>query len=405
MRAILAVLDSLGLGASADARAYGDEDADTFGHIVLAAEAGQADIPGGRSGPLFIPNLTELGLVKAAVASRKAPLSLTEPAEIKGLWGYGVEQSLGKDTPSGHWEMAGLPVLQEWGLFEEKENSFPEDLLERLAREAGVPGFLGNCHASGTDILEALGGEHIKTGRPIIYTSADSVMQIAAHDIHFGRQRLYDVCKVARRLVDDFNLGRVIARPFVGEKKGAFERTAHRVDFASPPHGPTLLDVASKEGVEVISIGKVSDIFAGRSVSRKVVAHGNEALFDALLTELGGAVDPSLFFVNFVDFDMLYGHRRDVAGYANALEAFDERLPELLSRLEDGDVLILTADHGCDPSLPGSDHTREHVPILCYGPGLGHGPLGERSSFADIGQSLAHHLGLPSLANGVSFLK
>lgn len=404
MRAILAVLDSLGLGASADAERYGDAGADTFGHIAEAAARGEADRQGLRSGPLQLPNLTRLGFLRAAEASRGSALPLAPAGEIIGLWGYAEETSFGKDTPSGHWEMAGLPVLHDWGMFPEKESSFPESLLGDLVAQCGLPGVLGNCHASGTVILEALGEAHIRTGKPIVYTSADSVFQIAAHEEHFGLERLYEVCQVARELVDAYHVGRVIARPFVGEAAGSFRRTGNRVDYATPPHGPTLLDVAQEGGVEVVSIGKISDIFAGQGISRKVKAEGNEALFDAMMAAYRESADPALVFANFVDFDMLYGHRRDLVGYAAALEAFDRRLPELMAALEPGDLFILSADHGCDPTWPGSDHTREHVPVIAWGPGLTPKALGKRETFADIGQSLAAHLGLPALPNGVSFL-
>lgn len=405
VRAIIVVLDSLGIGASDDAASYGDECADTFGHIVEAAARGGADLEGVRSGPLNIPNLTGLGFVKAAEASRGCALDLPVANEIAGVWGFAAEQSFGKDTPSGHWEMAGLPVCYDWRTFEEKEKSFPEALLSDLVREAGLPGVLGNCHASGTVIIEELGPEHLRSGSPIVYTSADSVMQIAAHEDHFGLERLYDVCAVARTLVDEYNVGRVIARPFVGSVEEGFMRTGNRRDYAMPPHDRTLLDYLIEAGGSVVSIGKVSDIFAHQGFSKTVKAHGNSALFDALLAEVSTSPDNTLLFSNFVDFDTLYGHRRDVAGYAGAIEAFDTRLPELLAALQETDFLVITADHGCDPTTPGSDHTREHVPAVCFGPSLAPGYIGKRASFADIGQSIADHFGLPALPNGVSFLR
>lgn len=404
MRAIIAVLDSLGIGASDDAASYGDEKADTFGHIVEAAARGDADLEGVRSGPLAIPNLTRLGFVKAAEASRGRALGLPLAPEITGVWGFAAEQSFGKDTPSGHWEMAGLPVCYDWKMFEQKEKSFPEALLADLVREAALPGVLGNCHASGTVIIEELGAEHLESGAPIVYTSADSVMQIAAHEEHFGLERLYDVCTVARTLVDPYNVGRVIARPFTGTAEEGFTRTGNRRDYSMPPHDHTLLDYLIEAGGSVVSVGKVSDIFAHQGFSKTVKAHGNSALFDTLLSEMSTAQDNSLLFSNFVDFDTLYGHRRDVAGYAGAIEAFDARLPELLAALRETDILVITADHGCDPTTPGSDHTREHIPVVCFGPSLAPGCVGKRASFADIGQSIADHFGLPALPNGVSFL-
>lgn len=404
MRAIIAVLDSLGIGASDDAEEYGDVGADTFGHIAEAAARGGADVAGGRSGRLTLPNLSRLGFVRAAEASRGAALDIVSVPEVIGAWGYAAEKSRGKDTPSGHWEIAGLPVEYDWGLFESRENSFPTELLEALVKEAGVPAVLGNAHASGTHILEELGAKHMETGSPIIYTSADSVMQIAAHEETFGLERLYQVCEIARRLVDDYNVGRVVARPFVGTADEGFVRTGNRRDYTTPPHDKTLLDFLVAENVNVVSVGKVSDIFAHRGITRTVKAQGNRALFDALLNEMSAPADNALLFTNFVDFDMLYGHRRDVPGYAGALEEFDSWLPELLGAMREDDILVITADHGCDPTFPGSDHTREHIPVVCYGPKLMPGFLGKRGSFADIGQSLAHHFGLSPLSHGVSFL-
>lgn len=403
MRAIIAVLDSFGIGAAPDAGRFGDVGADTFGHIAQAAVDGAADREGLRSGPLVIPNLLALGLGHAArLAGSDLPLAL--PAAPRGIHAACAELSSGKDTPSGHWEMAGLPVEFEWGMFPKGPPSFPEELIDALIREGDLPGVLGNCHASGTKIIERLGEEHIRTGKPIVYTSADSVFQIAAHETHFGLERLYELCRIARRLVDAWNVGRVIARPFLGERAGEFQRTGNRRDLATPPHGPTLLDIAQAEGRGTIGIGKISDIFAGSGIGRSVKAHGNMAIFDTLLAEMAEAPDGGILFANFVDFDMLYGHRRDVAGYAAALEAFDRRLPELEAALRPGDLLVLTADHGCDPTWPGSDHTREYVPALLSGPGIPSASAGRRASFADIGQSIAGHLGLPPLAHGEAFL-
>jgi phosphopentomutase len=263
---------------------------------------------------------------------------------------------------------------------------------------------LGNCHASGTTIIAELGDEHVRTGKPIVYTSADSVFQVAAHEEAFGLQRLYDLCDIARELVDDYNIGRVIARPFVGDGPDSYVRTGNRRDLTTPPHSPTVLDKLVAAGGEVISIGKIADIYANRGITRKVKATGNAALFDATLEVMDSAADRSIIFTNFVDFDMLYGHRRDVPGYAAALEYFDGRLPELLERMKPDDLLVITADHGCDPTWQGSDHTREHIPVLAYGNGLAAGSLGRRKSFADIGQSLASFFGLPPTDYGESFI-
>ncbi|NOZ67419.1 MAG: phosphopentomutase [Alphaproteobacteria bacterium] len=404
MRAIIVVLDSFGLGASDDAPLFGDQGADTFGHIAEQCALGRADKPGLRSGPLDIPNLMTLGLGLAAEHSTGHALKVTKAEKITGKYGFAAELSKGKDTPSGHWEMAGVPVTFDWGYFSLESPSFPESLITDLVTQCDLPGILGNCHASGTTILDQLGEEHIRTNKPIVYTSSDSVFQIAAHEEHFGLDRLYDICDVARRLVDDYNIGRVIARPFVGEKAGDFIRTGNRRDLSVLPPAPTLLDLYADSGGEVISIGKIADIFAHQGITQKFKAHGNAQIFDVLMDQIKNSPDKAILFANLVDFDMLYGHRRDVAGYAAALEEFDRKLPELRAALRDDDVVILTADHGCDPTWPGSDHTREHVPVIAFGPKVSPGPIGKRETFADIGASLANHLGLAPLTTGTSFL-
>jgi phosphopentomutase len=297
-----------------------------------------------------------------------------------------------------------VPVLFDWGYFPPQAPSFPDDLIEQLIDCAKIPGILGNRHASGTQIIDELGAEHMASGKPIVYTSADSVFQIAAHEKTFGLERLYEVCRIARALVDQYNIGRVIARPFIGNP-GSFKRTGNRRDLATPPPAPTLLDYLTAEGGQVIAVGKVADIFAHRGISKIVKADGNAALFDATLQAAHDAGPRSLIFTNFVDFDTLYGHRRDVAGYAAALEAFDARLPELEQAMQPGDLAIISADHGCDPTWAGTDHTREHVPVIAFGPDVEPRALGRRDSFADIGQTLAEHLGLDTLPAGTSFLR
>lgn len=403
-RVCILVLDSLGIGASLDAAAYGDDHANTFGHIVEACRAGQADQSGLRSGPLHIPNLAQRGLYHAAVASSGSSVyNLSKLPAPTGLFGYAVEQSLGKDTPSGHWEIAGVPVMFPWGYFPQENPCFPETLIQALIQEGRIPGVLGQIHASGTDIIADLGAEHIRSGRPIVYTSADSVLQIAAHETHFGLDRLYDLCEIARKLVDPLHIGRVIARPFIGET-APFKRTGNRRDYASPPPKPTLLDKLVQAERSVLAIGKVSDIFAHQGISQSIKADGNSALFDATVATLRTAPPGSLIFSNFVDFDSSYGHRRDTIGYAHALEEFDARLPELDALLQENDWIVITADHGCDPTLPGSDHTREHIPVLVYGPNTPSQFIGRRETFADIGQSIAQHLGIPPLDFGNSFI-
>lgn len=397
-RAIIAVLDSFGVGATADADRFGDEGSDTFGHI--AAERANSD-----AGELKLPNLAKLGLFHAGRDStgQFAP-GADEKVEIMGAYGFAEELSSGKDTPSGHWEIAGVPVLFDWGYFTARENTFPSELLEKLIERAELPGVIGNCHASGTTIIAELGDEHVRTGKPIVYTSADSVFQIACHEEAFGLDRLYELCDIARELVDEYNIGRVIARPFNGADASSYVRTGNRRDLTTPPHADTLLDKLVADGGEVVSVGKISDIYAHQGISKKIKATGNAALFDATLDALREASDRTIVFTNFVDFDMLYGHRRDVPGYAAALEYFDERLPELLAQMQDDDVLIICADHGCDPTWPGSDHTREHIPVLVYGQKVAAGPLGKRESFADIGQSLASFFNLAPMDYGTSFL-
>ena len=402
-RAIILVLDSLGIGASADADKFDDIGADTFGHIAEACATGKAEE--GRSGPLYLPNLASLGLLHASKESTgKFPMGMETSIPLVGAYGFAEELSSGKDTPSGHWEIAGVPVLFDWGYFSDKENCFPQELLDEFVKRTGLPGVMGNCHASGTTIIADLGEEHRQTGKPIVYTSADSVFQIACHEDTFGLDRLYEICLIARELLEPYNIGRVIARPFIGNDASSFERTGNRRDYAVEPPSDTLLDKLSASGGRVISIGKIADIYAHRGITEKYKATGLKELFDKTLEIVKkDADDQSIVFTNFVDFDSSYGHRRDINGYATALEYFDQRLPELQRCLQEGDLLILTADHGCDPSFPGSDHTREHIPVLFSGPNVKSVYLGARKSFADIGQTLADYFGLPSMDYGSSF--
>lgn len=400
-RAILIVMDSVGIGGAPDAADYGDTGSHTLGNIAAACAAGRADKPGLRTGPLQLPNLVRLGLGHAAQLASGQPLAGVKLHDrLQSQCGAAREISLGKDTPSGHWEIAGLPVTLAWGYFPHTEPTFPKALTDDLITRCQLPGVLGNTHASGTEIIAQLGAEHMATGKPIIYTSADSVMQIAAHEESFGLERLYKVCKTARVLCDPLNIGRVIARPFTGDTPTTFTRTGNRRDFAVPPSAPTLLDRLTSAGREVVSIGKIGDIFAHRGTGRVIKASGHPALLDALLDTLRTLPDGGLAFVNFVDFDMLFGHRRDVAGYADALEHFDAMIPRIEAALRPGDLAILTADHGCDPTAPGTDHTRECVPVLAFGPGVTAGSIGLRDSFADIGQTIAWHLSIAPLAHG-----
>jgi phosphopentomutase len=402
-RALLLVADSLGVGSLPDAGRYGDAGADTFGHIAEACARGAADE--GRSGPLRIPVLAGLGLAHAAAAARGAPVAgFTSLPPPSAAWGFCAELSTGKDTVSGHWEMAGQPVTQDWGYFTDLTDSMPRELLDELARLAGVPGFLGNCHASGTQVIEDFGEEHVASGKPIVYTSQDSVIQFCAHEGTFGLERLYALCGHARRLADRWRIGRVIARPFVGDRRGGFVRTPHRRDFAVPPPPGTLLDAVTAAGGTVVGVGKVPDIFAGRGIGRAVKASGLPDLMRASQEALLAGGDRTLVFTNLVDFDQEYGHRRDVPGYARALESFDAMLGRLLAALGPQDLVVLTADHGNDPTWHGWNHTREHVPVLAAGPAVAAASLGRRETFADIGQSIASWLGVAALAHGRAFL-
>ncbi|PLP59758.1 phosphopentomutase [Mesorhizobium loti] len=402
-RAFIFVLDSFGIGGAADAEKYGDTGADTFGHIAEACATGKADREGLRSGPLAVPNMAALGLGRAARTATgfAFPGAAVSPGAFHGA---AQEVSSGKDTPSGHWEIAALPVRFDWGYFPDTIPTFPASLTEAMIRDGKVPGILANRHASGTGVIEQFGEEHIRTGKPICYTSVDSVLQIAAHEDRFGLERLYDFCKVVRRLVDPLSIGRVIARPFVGETAATFSRTPNRRDFSVPPPEPTLLDRLTARGSQVIAVGKIGDIFAHRGISEVRKAPGNMAMFDKALTAIDDARDGDFVFANFVDFDTEFGHRRDVAGYAAALEAFDKRLPEALAKLQTGDLLILTADHGNDPTWRGTDHTRERIPVIGIAPGLEGGDIGLRLTFADIGETVAEHLRLAPGRHGTSFL-
>ena len=404
-RALLIVLDSVGIGGAPDARAYDDAGADTLGHIAEACAAGRGDRAGLRNGPLRLPNLAGLGLGLAAQgAAGRVPPRLAPQGPVHGAYGHAIETAAGKDTPSGHWEIAGLPLLEPWGHFPDTRPAFPAALTEALIAEAGLSGILGNLHAPGVTIIDELGAEHVRTQKPICYTSADSVFQIAAHEATFGLDRLYGLCRVARTLCDPYRVCRVIARPFVGSAEAGFRRTANRKDFAVAPPGLTLLDRAEAAGRAVVSVGKIGDIFAHRATGRELKPGDNAGCLHAGLQALTDLPDGGLVFVNLVDFDTEHGHRRDVPGYAAELEAFDARMPDVLSTLRPGDLAIVTADHGNDPTWPGTDHTREQVPVLAFGPDIPTGPLGRRDTMADIGATIARHLGFAWDGAGRSFL-
>jgi phosphopentomutase len=405
------MLDSFGAGEADDADVFGDLGGNTFAHIAEECDLGRANGDNLRSGPLHIPNMAALGLVQLGIDAMKpshvksGKFPLTSPCVLSGAYGYANELSKGKDTPSGHWEIMGVPVLFEWGYLPKSYPSMPADLKEALMVTASLKGILGDKHSSGTEILDELGEEHMRTGMPIIYTSADSVLQIACHEETYGLEKLMELCEIARVLVNDMNIGRVIARPFTGDKAGSFVRTGNRRDLSVLPPAPTVLDQQKAAGGEVISIGKISDIYAHQGITQKFKAHGNDVIFDVTLDQVKNSADNAIIFANFVDFDSLYGHRRDVAGYAAALESFDKRLPEVIKELRGDDIVILTADHGCDPTWTGSDHTREFIPIVVFGPKIKSVNLGKRSTFADIGASIAEHMGLGAPEYGTSFYK
>ncbi len=388
-RAFLLILDSFGIGGAPDAAAFGDEGANTLCHIC------------DHMSP-HLPNMSALGLGQAAeLSTGRNPLP---SSPLIGQYGCATEVSRGKDTITGHWEIAGVPLDHDWGYFPHTIPAFPQDLIESLVTRCKLPGLLAMCHASGTQVIEDFGEEHVATGKPIAYTSADSVLQIAAHEEHFGLQRLYEVCQVARELTYPLNIGRIIARPFVGETAQTFTRTGHRKDFAVTPPKPTLLDVLSKAGRDVVAVGKIGDIYAHTGTGREIKVSGNRAFMDTTLANMDGLQDGGLLMTNFVDFDTEFGHRRDPVGYGRALEAFDAELPLIFAKLKEGDLLILTADHGNDPTWVGTDHTRERIPVMTYLRGMAPGSFGRRHSFADIGQTVARHLGVGPLTAGTAWM-
>lgn len=401
-RAFLVVMDSVGIGGAPDADRYfnsgvPDTGANTVGHIAQACAEGRAEE--GRSGPLRLPNLDALGLGAAVrlASGLDAPGLEAEPT---GFWAAATERSRGKDTPSGHWELAGLPVPWDWTYFPDTVPAFPEEVTRAVMKAAGTDGILGNCHAPGTAIIERLGAEHMRTGWPICYTSADSVFQIAAHEETFGLERLLKLCADIAPMLHAMRVGRVIARPFVGDSEHGFARTPHRKDFAITPPSPVLTNWVQDAGRKVYGIGKIGDIFSMQGIDRNV--KGPDAdLMEHLKRHVAEAEDGSLTFANFVEFDSAYGHRRDVSGYARALEWFDARIGEVRAMLRPGDLLVITADHGNDPTWTGTDHTRERVPVLIDGAGAGSAGL---IAMADVAASVAAHLGVPAQGPGRSFL-
>ena len=387
-RAVLLILDSFGIGGAPDAASFGDEGAATLQHICDHVQ-------------LRVPHMASLGLGLAAkLSTGRDPLG---PLTLIGQYGVAREVSRGKDTITGHWEIGGVPLAFDWGYFPHTVPAFPQDLIDGIVTRCGLPGLLAMCHASGTEVIEDFGEEHIRSGKPIAYTSADSVLQIAAHEEHFGLARLYDVCRVARELTYPMNIGRVIARPFVGQHRGEFHRTGHRKDFAVTPPSPTLLEVLSRAGRDVVSVGKIGDIYAHVGTGREFKVAGNPAFLETTLANMDGLGEGGFLMTNFVDFDTEFGHRRDPQGYGRLLESFDAELPRIMGKLRAGDLLILTADHGNDPTWKGTDHTREQVPVMSFMPGIRPGSFGLRLCFADIGQTIARHLGVGPLGAGTAW--
>lgn len=376
-RVFFIVLDSVGIGELPDAAKFGDSGAHTLGHIAQKVSG------------LNVPLLQKMGLGNISSIEGVPPVN-------KAIASYGksAELSNGKDTTTGHWEMAGIHVKKPFPTY---YTGFPKEFMERFVREANVPGYLGNIAASGTEIIQQLGDEHVNTGKPIVYTSADSVFQVACHEKHFGLQRLYEICRVARNLCNDLGVARVIARPFVGTS-GHYIRTGNRKDYSVEVPAETMMEKLMTAGKETVSIGKVASIYSDRGFSRKVHATNNREIFNAVLAEAKRDFC-GLVFANLVDFDMLYGHRRNAEGYAKELEWFDAALPALLEEMHHDDLLILAADHGNDPTFHGSDHTREYIPIIAYSKHTeraGGKNLGVRSTFADIGQTILDALGVRS---------
>lgn len=397
-RAFLIVLDSVGIGGAPDAADFGDEGANTLGHIARDCAEGRADR--GRAGALKLPVLDGLGLGRAVELASNLNLPGLGAAP-QGLWGAATEVSKGKDTPSGHWELAGVPVPWDWTYFPQTVPAFDEELVALVCRAAGTEGILGNCHAAGIEIMERLGAEHLRTGWPICYTSADSVFQIKAHEEAFGLERLIALCEGLAPHFHAMKVGRVIARPFIGNPQEGFIRTGNRRDFAIAPPAPALMDWAGEEGRMVHAVGKIGDIFSQRGVGRLHKGKSDADLM-AHLHRLAHEAEPgSLTFANLVEFDSKYGHPRDVAGYARALEWFDTEAGRFLAALGPGDLAIFTADHGNDPTWRGTDHTRERVPVLARG--YGPGEIGQ-CGFVDVAASIATHLGLATTGPGRSFL-
>ena len=382
-RVITIVLDGFGVGELPDAKMYGDEGSNTLAGIY-------------QNTKLNLPNLKKMGLYNIE------GIELEEKIHAIGCYGKAKEHSVGKNSPVGHWEISGS--ITNPG-FKTYPNAFPKELVEEFKRKAGIEGILCNEVGSGTEILKRFGEEHVKTGYPILYTSADSVFQIAGHEEVIPVERLYEICKIARTILDkpEYNVGTVIARPFIGTNAENYERTYNRKDFESNTFGKTMLDVLKENGKEVIAIGKIGDLFSGRGITKEIHTQGNQDGIDKTIEEIKKEGE-GLIFTNLVDFDMLYGHRNNIEGYAKALEYFDSKLPDIIETMKETDLLVITADHGNDPSTPSTDHSREYIPILLYGKNIKENSnIGPRETYADIGETILDILNMPLLKVGTSF--
>lgn len=389
-------MDSFGIGNASDASSFGDDTADTFGNIA-------------KNYDLNIPNLSSLGLIKAYELNNNKKIKVknnTEPLS-SSFYGACKEMSIGKDTLSGHWEMAGVLIDFKMKFYEKKIPAMPKELIDEIINKSDINGVLANRHASGVEVIDTFAQEHIDTNKPIFYTSADSVIQIAAHEESFGLDNLYKLCEIVREITNSHGIGRVIARPFLGNSKDGFTRSKNRKDYSLRPSGKSVLEIALQNNKEVIGIGKIHDIFCGHGISKKALAYKIDGLANETLKQMNKLKTDGIIYTNFVDFDMEWGHRRDVIGYAKALEEFDLKLKEIIETLKDGDLLLLTADHGCDPTFKGTDHTRENVPVfglLKSKESKDIGSIGIRDSFADMAASISQHLEIPKTNLGNSFL-
>ena len=401
-RGIWIVMDAVGIGGAPDANLFGDLGADTFGNIVKACATGMANV--GRQGNLDVPNLASLGIYAAHEEANSNTENLTTIKSKNQSYAAATEISRGKDTPSGHWELAGVPVNWDWKYFQDKENSLPSDVLKQIIKVTGLSGILGNCHASGTEIIKEFGDKHVDTLHPIFYTSADSVVQIACHEEHFGLEKLYHLCQVSAEEFHPMMVGRVIARPFLGDSSSGFYRTNNRKDYTIAPPKPTICEHLINDGRICHGIGKISDIFANKGISTSISGMDDDRLFDEMLNLIVHVNDGDLIFANFVEFDSVYGHRRDVVGFALALERFDKKIGKLLRVIKPNDFLIITADHGNDPTFRGSDHTRERVPVLMRGNYAKNGNHG-KVFFSDVGATMASYLGITGELEGNNIFK